>query len=195
MLVDKPPGLTSHDVVLRVRRVLRTRAVGHTGTLDPFATGLLVVLVGRATRLARFVESESKTYLATARLGVSTDTDDATGAELSEPADISAVSEPVVRTALAGFLGAQRQRPPRYSAKHVDGERSYRLARDHQSMPARSKKQQMAAGAALAAKRGKKSMSSLKGPSKQMAKSMSKKQLKEFAGTKRKKLPRKKRSK
>ena len=129
VLVDKPPGLTSHDVVLRVRRVLRTRAVGHTGTLDPFATGLLVVLVGRATRLARFVESESKTYLATARLGVSTDTDDATGAELGEPADISALSEPVVRTALAGFLGAQRQRPPRYSAKHVDGERSYRLAR------------------------------------------------------------------
>ena len=129
VLVDKPPGLTSHDVVHRVRRVLRTRAVGHTGTLDPFATGLLVVLVGRATRLARFVESESKTYLATARLGVSTDTDDATGAELGEPADISALSEPVVRTALAGFLGAQRQRPPRYSAKHVDGERSYRLAR------------------------------------------------------------------
>ena len=129
VLVDKPAGLTSHDVVQRVRRVLRTRAVGHTGTLDPFATGLLVVLVGRATRLARFVESESKTYLATARLGVATDTDDRTGTPLGEPADISAVSESAVRAALDGFLGEQRQRPPRYSAKHVDGERSYRLAR------------------------------------------------------------------
>ena len=80
MLVDKPAGLTSHDVVQRVRRMLNIRAVGHTGTLDPFATGLLVVLVGRATRLARFVEAQAKTYLATARLGIATDTDDATGA-------------------------------------------------------------------------------------------------------------------
>ena len=68
--MDKPAGMTSHDVVQRVRRVLGTRAAGHTGTLDPFATGLLIVLIGRATRLARFVERERKTYLATARLGV-----------------------------------------------------------------------------------------------------------------------------
>jgi tRNA pseudouridine55 synthase len=127
--VDKPAGPTSHDVVQRVRRVLKTRAVGHTGTLDPFATGLLVVLVGRATRLARFVEAEAKTYLATARLGVATDTDDATGAPLGPPADLSELSEARVAEALAGFAGEQRQRPPRYSAKHVDGERSYRLAR------------------------------------------------------------------
>jgi tRNA pseudouridine55 synthase len=129
VLVDKPAGPTSHDVVQRVRRLLKTRAVGHTGTLDPFATGLLVVLVGRATRLARFVEAQPKTYLATARLGVATDTDDLTGAPLGPPADLSGVTEPAVRSALAGFLGAQRQRPPRYSAKHVDGERSYRRAR------------------------------------------------------------------
>ena len=129
MLVDKPAGPTSHDVVQRVRRVLGTRAVGHTGTLDPFATGLLVVLVGRATRLARFVESQAKTYLATARLGVATDTDDATGAPLDQPADVSGLGEAAVAAALAGFVGEQRQRPPRYSAKHVDGERSYRLAR------------------------------------------------------------------
>ena len=129
MLVDKPAGLTSHDVVRRVRRVLGTRAAGHTGTLDPFATGLLVVLLGRATRLARYVESEAKTYLATARLGVATETDDLTGAPLGEPADLSTVSEAAVRTALAAFAGEQRQRPPRYSAKHVGGERSYRLAR------------------------------------------------------------------
>jgi tRNA pseudouridine55 synthase len=127
--VDKPAGPTSHDVVQRVRRVLKTRAVGHTGTLDPFATGLLVVLLGRATRLARFVEAEAKTYLATARLGIATDTDDATGAPLGPPADLSELTEARVAKALAGFAGEQRQRPPRYSAKHVDGERSYRLAR------------------------------------------------------------------
>ncbi len=113
----------------RVRKVLKTRAVGHTGTLDPFATGLLVMLVGRATRLARFVEAEAKTYLATAQLGIATDTDDGTGTPLGPPADLAGLTEARVAEALAGFLGAQGQRPPQYSAKHVDGERSYRLAR------------------------------------------------------------------
>lgn len=128
MLLDKPAGLTSHDAVQRVRRVLRTRAVGHTGTLDPFATGLLVALVGRATRLARFVEGQAKTYLAEARLGFATDTDDATGTPLGAPVPVR-VSEREVRAALEGFRGAQSQRPPAFSAKHVAGERSYRLAR------------------------------------------------------------------
>jgi tRNA pseudouridine55 synthase len=138
--VDKPAGPTSHDVVARVRRALHTRAVGHTGTLDPFATGLLVVLVGRATRLARFVEQQVKTYCATARLGVRTTTDDLTGEELdgsvvgrlefspggraAEPPSRRAVEE-----ALRSFLGPGRQRPPAYSAKHVAGERSYARAR------------------------------------------------------------------
>ena len=126
--MDKPAGPTSHDVVQRVRRVLRTRQAGHTGTLDPFATGLLVVLVGRATRLARFVESEGKTYLATARLGVRTDSDDRTGAVVEERA-VAGVGVERLREALAGFAGPQRQRPPAFSAKHVGGERSYRLAR------------------------------------------------------------------
>jgi tRNA pseudouridine55 synthase len=126
--VDKPAGLTSHDAVQQVRRALGTRQAGHTGTLDPFATGLLVVLVGRATRLARFVESEAKTYLATARLGVRTETDDLTGAVIEER-PVERVSLEQVREALAGFAGEQRQRPPAYSAKHVGGERSYRLAR------------------------------------------------------------------
>ena len=129
MLVDKPAGLTSHDVVQRARRVLGTRAVGHTGTLDPFATGLLVILVGRATRLARFVEAERKTYLATARLGVATDTDDLTGRPLAEPVETAHLGAEDIRLALLGFVGQGRQRPPRYSAKHVGGERSYRLAR------------------------------------------------------------------
>ena len=129
MLVDKPAGMTSHDVVQRVRRALGTRAAGHTGTLDPFATGLLVVLVGRATRLARFVEAERKTYLATACLGFATDTDDLTGRPIGERVDASGVERGQVRRVLSGFVGEGVQRPPRYSAKHVGGERSYRLAR------------------------------------------------------------------
>lgn len=129
MLVDKPAGLTSHDVVQRIRRVVGVRAVGHTGTLDPFATGLLVVLVGRATRLARFLEGEAKTYLATARLGSRTDTDDLTGTPLGEPARIDGMEESLVGRELARFVGTQRQRPPSFSAKHVGGERSYRRAR------------------------------------------------------------------
>jgi tRNA pseudouridine55 synthase len=127
-LVDKPAGPTSHDAVQRVRQALRIRQAGHTGTLDPFATGLLVVLVGRATRLARFVESEAKTYLATARLGIRTETDDLTGAVI-EQRSIGQLSSEQVREVLARFEGEQRQRPPAYSAKHVAGERSYRLAR------------------------------------------------------------------
>ena len=127
--MDKPAGLTSHDVVARVRRALGTRAVGHTGTLDPFATGLLVLLLGRATRLARFVEAQPKTYLAGARLGSRTDTDDVTGAVMGPVIERPDVSEAALREAIAGFAGAQRQRPPSYSAKHVAGERSYRLAR------------------------------------------------------------------
>ena len=115
-------------MVLRVRRALGTRSVGHTGTLDPFATGLLVVLVGRATRLARFVEPQPKTYLATARLGVRTDTDDYTGAVVEE-SPVDGLSRERVFDALAGFEGEQRQRPPAYSAKHIGGERSHRLAR------------------------------------------------------------------
>jgi tRNA pseudouridine55 synthase len=129
--VDKAAGPTSHDVVQRVRRAYGTRAAGHTGTLDPFATGLLVVLVGRATRLARFVEARPKRYLATARLGVATETDDATGAvtATADPVSVAALDEHRVRQALLALRGEGRQRPPAYSAKKVQGERSYALAR------------------------------------------------------------------
>ncbi|HSR92384.1 MAG TPA: tRNA pseudouridine(55) synthase TruB [Gemmatimonadales bacterium] len=129
--MDKPVGPTSHDVVTRVRRALRMKAVGHTGTLDPFASGLLVILLGRATRLAQFVERHDKTYLATAKLGVRTTTDDLTGEVIEE--DRGRVAEPPSRRAveatLHGFLGPQKQRPPAFSARKVGGERSYRLAR------------------------------------------------------------------
>src|ERR1044072_5253138 len=86
VIIDKPAGLTSHDVVARVRRILRERRVGHTGTLDPFATGVLVVLLGRATRLAQFLSGVDKEYEAIIRLGYSTDTGDRTGTPLSGPA-------------------------------------------------------------------------------------------------------------
>ena len=106
-----------------------TRAVGHTGTLDPFATGLLIVLVGRATRLARFVEARPKTYLAKARLGVRTATDDLSGAVVGERVDGTTIPLDAVQTALAEFQGTMAQRPPSFSAKRVAGQRSYRLAR------------------------------------------------------------------
>ncbi len=127
--MDKPAGPTSHDVVAQVRRLLKTRAVGHTGTLDPFATGLLVVLVGRATRLARFLEGQDKTYHAVARLGIETDTEDGTGTVTREVEVERWPGRADVDAAMLGMLGDQLQVPPAYSAKKVGGERSYRLAR------------------------------------------------------------------
>jgi tRNA pseudouridine55 synthase len=127
--VDKPIGVTSHDVVAHVRRALGTRAVGHTGTLDPFATGLLVLLVGGATRLARFVEGQPKTYRAILRLGLQTDTDDLTGAPVGGAVPARWPAEAEIREALAAMVGLQQQRPPAFSAKHVEGQRSHRLAR------------------------------------------------------------------
>ncbi|HUG26744.1 MAG TPA: tRNA pseudouridine(55) synthase TruB [Gemmatimonadales bacterium] len=127
--MDKPAGPTSHDVVAHLRRTLRLRAVGHTGTLDPFATGLLIVLLGRATRLARFLEPLSKRYRAVARLGVRTDSDDLTGRELTRVEPEEWPEEATVATVMAGMTGRIDQQPPAYSAKHVDGERSHQLAR------------------------------------------------------------------
>lgn len=129
LLVDKPRGPSSHDVVRRVRKALGTRAVGHTGTLDPFASGLLVVLVNRATRLARFVERQDKTYRAIVRLGTVTDTDDDTGRVLAEQVPAGWPPRDEVAAAVAALVGSSMQRPPAYSAKHVDGVRSYQLAR------------------------------------------------------------------
>ena len=135
-MVDKPVGLTSHDVVARVRRLFRTREVGHTGTLDPFATGLLVLVLGRATRLARFVEAERKSYLADVRLGVRTDTDDVTGAVIDDPAGAPAEwpSEARVVRELRALTGTVLQTPPAFSAKKIGGRRSYDLARRGQAV-------------------------------------------------------------
>jgi tRNA pseudouridine55 synthase len=131
--VDKPAGPTSHDVIARVRLALGERSVGHTGTLDPFATGLLVVLVGRATRLARYFEALPKRYRATVRLGQGSDTDDATG-ELGAEHVGRTFKVAEVRRALTGFVGTYRQRPPAYSAKKVAGKRAYALARKGQDV-------------------------------------------------------------
>ncbi|HSF16829.1 MAG TPA: tRNA pseudouridine(55) synthase TruB [Vicinamibacteria bacterium] len=128
LLVDKPEGLTSHDVVHRVRRATGIRRVGHTGTLDPFATGLLILCIGRSTRLARFLSPLSKDYVATVRFGFATDTYDRTGKIVGEPVD-GCPPEDEIRGALSTFLGVQDQIPPPFSAKRVGGTRSYRLAR------------------------------------------------------------------
>lgn len=112
-----------------VRRQLGTRGVGHAGTLDPFATGLLVVLVGKATRLARFVEGMGKRYRAVVRFGSATDTDDATGAVIAEFQPAAWPDGLAIAALTAGFVGLQLQRPPAFSAKHVAGTRSHVLAR------------------------------------------------------------------
>jgi tRNA pseudouridine55 synthase len=128
LLVDKPGRVTSHDVVASVRRLARQRRCGHTGTLDPFATGLLVICLGKATRLAQFVSGTSKSYLATVRFGYSTDTYDRTGEALGEATDSSPERSELL-AALEGFRGVQQQHPPLFSAKRIDGKRSHRLAR------------------------------------------------------------------
>lgn len=127
--MDKPAGPTSHDAVARARRSLGIRAVGHTGTLDPFASGLLLLLAGRATRVARFFDGLPKTYLGVARLGLRTDTDDRTGAPLGEPADLGGLDREQIQAAVEAMVGSYPQRPPAYSAKKVRGVRSYRRAR------------------------------------------------------------------
>ena len=127
LLIDKPAGLTSHDVVARMRRALRERAIGHAGTLDPMATGLLVLVIGRATRLASLLTGHDKTYEATIRLGQATSTDDAEGVPLGTPVEVP--DETAVRAALQTFSGTFPQTPPAHSAKKVAGTRAYQLAR------------------------------------------------------------------
>jgi tRNA pseudouridine55 synthase len=133
IIIDKPAGWTSHDVVARARRILREKRVGHTGTLDPFATGVLVLLVGRATRLAQFLAGAEKEYEATLRLGYSTDTGDLTGERREVvgggTVDCAALKREQLEAALAPLRGEIEQVPPMYSAKKVAGRKLYELAR------------------------------------------------------------------
>jgi tRNA pseudouridine55 synthase len=126
LLVDKPAGMTSHDVVQHVRRIYGERSIGHLGTLDPFATGLLVLLLGRATRLATFIDAEPKVYEAKIKFGEETDTDDATGTVIRTAPP---PREAAVTAAVNSLTGTISQVPPAYSAKSVDGTRAYDAAR------------------------------------------------------------------
>jgi len=127
--LDKPVGPTSHDMVAAVRRALGERRVGHTGTLDPFASGLLLVCVGRATRLAQFLTGMDKAYEATARLGVATDSEDRDGAVVSTSEAWRDVTPTALEEALGGLRGPLKQRPPHFSAKKVRGVAAHRRAR------------------------------------------------------------------
>jgi tRNA pseudouridine55 synthase len=138
IVVDKPAGMTSHDVVARIRRLARTRRVGHGGTLDPMATGVLIIGVNRATRLLTYVIGAGKSYTATIRLGQSTITDDAEG-ETTAVADVAGVADAAIRAALAAQTGEIEQVPSAVSAIKVDGQRAYKRVRDGEAveLPAR----------------------------------------------------------
>jgi tRNA pseudouridine55 synthase len=142
LVVDKPAGPTSHDVVGRVRRALGTRRVGHTGTLDPLATGVLPLVIGRATRLAQFLSSDEKEYLADVHFGVATTTYDAQGSEMAHGAgaeqEPAAVDLSGLDQALEEFRGTYLQMPPAFSAKKVSGRPAYELARAGQAPELRS---------------------------------------------------------
>jgi tRNA pseudouridine55 synthase len=128
LLIDKPQGLTSHDVVARVRRILHEKKVGHAGTLDPMATGLLVLAVGPSTRLLRFAQSETKRYAGAVKFGVATDSLDADGAVVDEQ-PVPPLTVDIVDRATTAMIGAQPQTPPMVSAIQIDGQRLHELAR------------------------------------------------------------------
>jgi tRNA pseudouridine55 synthase len=129
LVIAKPTGPSSHDVVARLRRVLGERRIGHTGTLDPLASGVLPLVIGRATRLARFLSAADKAYDAVIRFGYATTTGDAEGAPTAPAYEGPWPSRDAVERALDGFRGTFRQRPPAFSAKKVEGRRSYHRAR------------------------------------------------------------------
>jgi tRNA pseudouridine55 synthase len=133
LVIDKPAGITSHDVVARVRKILHQRQVGHFGTLDPFATGVLPVSVGKATRFAQFYLKSRKAYEGAIRFGFSTDTYDATGQPASEALAVVLERSELERH-FRGFTGRLLQTPPPYSAKRVGGVRAYELARQHKQV-------------------------------------------------------------
>jgi tRNA pseudouridine55 synthase len=130
LVVDKPQGITSHDVVAAARRALGEPRIGHTGTLDPLATGVLPLAIGRATRLVRFLTASDKDYAATIRFGVTTDSYDITGAETGRTGKVP--SREAILDAIQRLTGDYLQMPPAFSAKKVEGRRAYQLARQEQ---------------------------------------------------------------
>src|SRR5882672_10583423 len=133
VVIDKPAGLTSHDVVNRVRRIFQQRSVGHLGTLDPSATGVLPLVLGNLTRLAQFYTSAEKIYEGVIRFGFATDTYDADGQPDGKPQNIK-VSLEEMRKLGARFKGVIEQMPPPFSAKKIQGVPAYRLARKQQQV-------------------------------------------------------------
>lgn len=134
LLIDKPSGCTSHDVVDKVRRILKMRAVGHAGTLDPSATGLLVILVGKATKVSQYLMSLDKTYEGEFTLGIETNSHDSDGEVVAELPIPSGLTEEALKGKMAEFLGDQYQTPPMFSAKKVNGVPLYKLARKGQEV-------------------------------------------------------------
>ncbi len=134
LIIDKPDGITSHDVVARARRILKTKRVGHTGTLDPFATGVMVLLIGQATRLAQFLDKDEKEYEAMIQFGSETDTGDKTGRAITEGGSRKELESKVAlldwESVFSKFRGESLQIPPMYSAKKVEGKKLYELARE-----------------------------------------------------------------
>ena len=133
MVVDKPAGWTSHDVVAKARRLLAERSIGHLGTLDPMATGVLPLVLGRMTRLCQFYTSSEKAYEGSIRLGISTDTYDADGEQVGGRQEVNVTPEALHSTCLS-FIGLIRQLPPPFSAKKIQGVPAYKLARKKQEV-------------------------------------------------------------
>jgi tRNA pseudouridine55 synthase len=153
LLVDKPQGITSHDVVARTRKLAGTRKIGHAGTLDPMATGLLVLGMNSSTRLLTFVVGLDKEYTATIRLGQSSDTDDAEGT-LSEPRDVSGVTDERIAAGIDALTGEIAQVPSSFSAIKVDGRRAYALARAGEEVELKSRTVTISAFEVLETRRG-----------------------------------------
>ena len=129
LLVDKPSGITSHDIVDRLRRKLKMKKIGHAGTLDPLATGLMIMLIGKATKVSQFLISLDKSYEGTFELGVETDSQDADGEVVEQKNIPPDLSEDMIRNEMNQFLGDQYQTPPMFSAKKIDGVPLYKMAR------------------------------------------------------------------
>jgi tRNA pseudouridine55 synthase len=154
LLVDKPGGITSHDVVSRVRKLAGTRKVGHAGTLDPLATGLLILGLDASTRLLTYLVGLDKEYLATIHLGQSTTTDDSEGDPIGEPADATGIDQDAIQAAIAPLVGVIRQVPSSVSAIKIDGKRSYDRVREGEEFTLPSREVTVSAFEVLAVRPG-----------------------------------------
>ncbi|MFQ6791708.1 MAG: tRNA pseudouridine(55) synthase TruB [Thomasclavelia sp.] len=133
IIINKPAGMTSHDVVNQIRKIFKTKKVGHCGTLDPDATGVLVVAINKATKILQFLTADSKEYIATLSLGTATDTYDASG-NIIEQKEFQPISKEIILKTLSSFTGIQEQIPPMHSAIKVKGKKLYEYARNHETV-------------------------------------------------------------